>query len=142
MNPKAEALKKRTHEFFVRIIKLCDSLPQTAAARSIAEQLLDSAGSTDSNYRAACRARSKKEFIAKVGIANEEADESLGWLRALSGANLGNKTEVQELTEEAAALVRMFSKSILTAKANLAADNRQSGNKQRSIGNQQSTNEQ
>lgn len=120
MNPKAEALQQRTHEFFLRVIKFCDALPSTPSARSISGQLLDSAGSTDSNYRAACRARSRKEFIAKIGVAAEEADESLGWLRALFGANLGNKAELQVLLAEAEELLRIFTASGKTAKANQA----------------------
>lgn len=122
MNSKANALRERTHQFFLRVIKISDALPQTPAARSICGQLLDSAGSTDSNYRAACRARSRKEFIAKLGIALEEADESLGWLRALAGAKLGPQGELTALIEEAEALVRIFTASVKTAQAN----NRQS----------------
>ncbi|CAN5836876.1 hypothetical protein BH18ACI5_BH18ACI5_08450 [soil metagenome] len=84
MNEKADKLRDRTHRFFIRVIALCERLPRTAAAFAITKQLLDSAGSTDSNYRAACRARSLKEFIAKIGVAAEEADESLGWLLVAS----------------------------------------------------------
>src|SRR3954462_6570133 len=65
------------------VIKFCDQLPKDVATQKIAGQLLDSAGSTDSNYRATCRARSPAEFIAKVGVAAEEADESKGWLELL-----------------------------------------------------------
>jgi four helix bundle protein len=82
MNPKTEALRARTHEFFVRVIAFCETLSGSPAAHNICRQLLESAGGTDSNYRAACRARSQREFIAKIGIAVEEADESLGWLQA------------------------------------------------------------
>jgi four helix bundle protein len=80
MNAKAVELQQRTHQFFLRVIRFCESLPRTAAARSISDQLLDAAGGADSNYRAACRARSTREFIAKVGVAAEEADECQGWL--------------------------------------------------------------
>jgi four helix bundle protein len=59
MNPKAEALQQRTHNFFLRVIRLCEGLPASQASRSISEQLLDSAGATHSNYRAACRAARK-----------------------------------------------------------------------------------
>jgi len=121
MNPKAAELRQRTHNFFLRVIKLCDALPPSQACRTISGQLLDSAGSTDSNYRAACRARSKKEFIAKIGVAAEEADESLGWLNALLGANLGPPAELRTLIEEAQALLKIFTASAKTAKSNLAA---------------------
>jgi four helix bundle protein len=83
--------------------------------------LLDSAGATDSNYRAACRARSNKEFIAKIGVAAEEADESLGWLQAQLGAHIGDTRELQALSQEAEELVRIFTASGKTAKQNAAA---------------------
>lgn len=121
MNAKAEALKTRTHEFLVKVIKLCEGLPQSQAARSIAGQLLDSAGGMDSNYRAACRARSTREFIAKIGVAAEEADESLGWLQALIGAQIGEKQRVNDLIQEAEQLLRIFTASGKTAKQNAAA---------------------
>jgi four helix bundle protein len=100
VNPKAKALQERTHQFSVRVIALCEALPRTDAARSIALQLLDSSGSTDSNYRGACRARSRKEFIAKLGVAAEEADESLGWLRKLVDRGIGPRDEVSALAQE------------------------------------------
>ena len=118
MKPETKALQKRTHDFFVRVIALCESLPNTAAARSISEQLLDSAGSTDSNYRGACRARSRKEFIAKVGVAAEEADESLGWLEALRDGKLATGAEVIALIQEADELTSIFVSSHKTAEQN------------------------
>ncbi|HTH00497.1 MAG TPA: four helix bundle protein [Vicinamibacterales bacterium] len=83
MNAQALALQARTHAFAKAVIKLCEELPTGPAADSIREQLLDWSGSTDSNYRAACRARTRKEFISKLGVVVEESDESLGWLRLL-----------------------------------------------------------
>ena len=119
MKPQTQALQKRTHDFFLRVIGLCEALPKTAAARSIAEQLLDSAGSVDSNYRAACRGRSKPEFIAKIGVAVEESDESLGWLVALRDAKLGPHDELVSLVKEADELVSIFVASRKTAEYNL-----------------------
>jgi four helix bundle protein len=119
MNPKTKELQERTHRFFVRVSALCDSLPPTVAAKSIGEQLMDSAGSTDSNYRAACRGRTKKEFIAKLGLAAEEADESLGWLRGLVARGIGDVNQAQALLKEADELVAIFVKSQNTAKQNL-----------------------
>jgi four helix bundle protein len=121
MNPRAEALRRRTHDFFLRIIRLCEALPQSQAARSISQQLIDSAGGTDSNYRAACRARSTKEFIAKIGVAAEEADESEGWLQALLGANIGDRKELDALITEADELVRILTASAKTARQNAAS---------------------
>jgi four helix bundle protein len=121
MNQKAEELKERTHRFFVRVLKFCEALPRGIAALEIGKQLVDSAGATDSNYRAACRSRSTREFIAKVGIAAEEADESVSWLRALIAANIGEVHEARALMQEADELTRIFVKSGKTAALNLDA---------------------
>ena len=124
VNPKAKALQERTHQFSVRVIALCEALPRTDAARSIALQLLDSSGSTDSNYRGACRARSRKEFIAKLGVAAEEADESLGWLRKLVDRGIGPRDEVSALAQEADELISILVRSQNTAKRNLERNRR------------------
>ena len=71
-----DELKERTKKFALRIIKLVDALPKTTAGRAIGGQLVCSGTSVPANYRAACRGRSKAEFIAKLGIVEEEADES------------------------------------------------------------------
>ena len=118
MKPETIALQKRIHDFFVRIIVLCGRLPNNAAAQSISGQLLDSAGSTDSNYRAACRGRSRKEFIAKIGVAAEEADESLGWLESLRDGQLATGDEIAALIKEADELTAILVKSHKTAEQN------------------------
>ena len=83
MNPKALELQARTQKFATAVIRFCERLPKDAATQKIVDQLLDSSASTDSNYRATCRARSPDEFISKIGVAVEEADESKGWLELL-----------------------------------------------------------
>ena len=100
MNPKTAALQQRTREFLVRVIKLCEGLLQPVL-RNIREQLLYAAGGLDSNYRAACRGRSRAAFIAKLGVAAEEADESMGWLLALQATGYGDPEELKELIREA-----------------------------------------
>jgi four helix bundle protein len=120
MNPKALELQKRAHTFHQNVIRLIESLPKTAAAESIADQLLDSAGSTSSNYRSACRGRTTPEFIAKIGVAAEEADESKGWLEALADAKLGNAALLSELIKEADELTAIFTASEKTSKRNHA----------------------
>ena len=122
MKPETIALQKRIHDFFMRVIALCGRLPNNAAARSISDQLLDSAGSTDSNYRAACRARSRKEFIAKIGVAAEEADESLGWLESLRDGKLATGDELSALIKEADELTAILVKSHKTADQNERAE--------------------
>ena len=120
VNEKAAALRERTHTFFIRTIRYAESLPCTLAADRISRQLLDAAGGTDSNYRAACRSRSAKEFIARVAVAAEEADECVGWLRALLGARIGDSREATALMEEARELTAIFSASEKTARRNQA----------------------
>ena len=120
MNAKALALQQRTHTFFVRVLRYCEQLPRNTRTLRIEPQLIDSAGSTDSNYRAACRARSTAEFISKIGVAAEEADESRGWLAALLASDNGEKAESQALINEADELTAIFVKSRKTAAARLA----------------------
>jgi len=119
-------MQARTRAFADRVIKLCEALPPGPAANSIRDQLLDSSGSADSNYRAACRARTRKEFIAKLGVVVEEADESLGWLLLLIESSICANEAAQLLVDEANELVSIFVKSEKTAKRNYEADlNRQ-----------------
>ncbi len=101
MNPRAEALRHRTHEFFVRVVRFSRTLTRDASAASISSQLLDAAGSVDSNYGAACKARTRRQFIDRVGIASEEADEAKRWLEALRDAGLADGHEAVALITEA-----------------------------------------
>lgn len=84
----AEQFKKRTKTFALRVIKLFQSLPKKDEAQIIGKQLLRSATSVAANYRATCRARSKAEFVSKIGVVLEEADESLFWLEMLEEAGI------------------------------------------------------
>ncbi len=85
---QATVLKDRTKAFALRILKLCRSLPKTDEARTIGRQLLRSGTSVAANYRAVCRARSKAEFVAKIGVVVEEADETAFWLELLVDAGI------------------------------------------------------
>ena len=78
MNQQALELQERTRKFASAVIAFCEALPRAPAAQHISEQLVASSTSADSNYRATCRSRSPDEFIAKIGVAAEEADESKG----------------------------------------------------------------
>src|SRR5262249_49620585 len=122
MNSKALALQARTRAFADRVIKLCEELPSTPAADSIREQLIASSGSADSNYRAACRARSRKEFISKLGVVVEESDESLGWLQLLIDSSICATDGAKSLVDEANQLVAIFVQSEKTAKRNYEAE--------------------
>jgi four helix bundle protein len=112
----ADDLRNRTKLFAIRIVKLFQSLPKTEEARLIGRQLLRSGTGVASNYRAACRARSRAEFIAKLGIVVEEADESAFWLEFLVDTGILRKERVQSLLQEAEELLRIFSSSRRTAK--------------------------
>jgi four helix bundle protein len=118
MNPKAIELQARTHRFATAVIKFCEGLPKSPASQKIVDQLLDSSGSTDSNYRATCRARSPIEFIAKIGVAAEEADESKGWLELLVSSKHTTLEEAGALIQEADELTAIFVKSRKTAERN------------------------
>lgn len=117
MNPKALDLQARTQRFATAVIKFCDRLPNDPATREIVGQLLASAGSTDSNYRA-CRAVSDAHFIAKLGLVVEEADESKGWLELLVRSGRVTAVEASGLIDEANQLVAIFVASKKTAERN------------------------
>ena len=94
-------LQQRTRQFALRILKLVDALPNTAAGRAISNQLGRSAMSVGANYRAACRARSRVEFAAELGTVLEEADESLYWLEMIRDAKLLPEAKISLLLKEA-----------------------------------------
>jgi four helix bundle protein len=110
-------LRTRTKRFALGIIRLCRALPRSEEGRIISRQLLRAGTSVGANYRAACRARSKAEFVAKLGIVLEESDESVFWLELLTEAGIGNKPLVQEAMKEANELTSIFVSSVCTAKA-------------------------
>jgi len=114
MTPKE--LQDRTKRFAVNAIILCRELPPTLDGRRVGQQLIDSATSVAANYRAACRARSRAEFIAKLGTVLEEADESLFWLELLVDAKLVTLQRADRLLLEADQLTAIFTSSVRTAK--------------------------
>ena len=114
MTPKE--LKDRTKRFAVDVIRLCRELPPTLDGRRLGQQLLDAATSVAANYRAACRARSRAEFIAKIGIVLEEADESLFWLELMTETQLVTVPRAEKLLREADELTAIFVTSLKTAR--------------------------
>ena len=109
-------LKARTKSFALRIIKVVDALPNTRSANVIGHQLLRSGTSVGANYRAACWARSTAEFFAKLGVVEEEADESGYWLELLVDSGLIPKKKLSALMKEADELVAITVASIKTAR--------------------------
>ncbi len=116
MEHQAEALKERTKQFALRIIRVIRSLPAGSEGRIIGHQLLRSGMSVAANYRAVCRARSRPEFLAKLAIVIEEADESAFWLELLVDAALIQDRKLKDLRSEANQLVAIFNASRTTAK--------------------------
>ena len=94
-------LQNRTKQFALRVLALIDALPRTAAGRAISLQLIRAATSVGANYRSACRARSRAEFAAKLGVALEEADESLYWLELVRDGKLLPEAKLARLLKEA-----------------------------------------
>lgn len=115
-------LKKRTKDFALRILKLVAALPKTVAGRTIGGQLARSGTSVPANYRAACRARSKAEFISRLGVVEEEADESALWLELIMEGGLMKRTLVQPLWDEADELVAIMTSSRKSAARSLASE--------------------
>ncbi|MGD1102652.1 MAG: four helix bundle protein [Terriglobia bacterium] len=112
-----EDLRRRTKEFALRVIKLFRALPKTEEARVLGRQILRSGTAVAANYRSACRARSRADFISKIGITVEEADETAFWLELLVDANIVKKDRMENLLVEADELVRIFQASRTTAKS-------------------------
>jgi four helix bundle protein len=108
-------LKQRTKQFALRALKLLAALPHTQEGRVLGGQLIRSATSVGANYRAACRGRSKAEFIAKLGIVEEEADESAYWMELIIEGGLLVKTKVDALRQEACELTAIVAASRLSA---------------------------
>jgi len=111
-------LKARTKQFALRVIKLVDALPRTIQGRAVANQIIRSATSVAANYRAACRARSRAEFIAKIGVVEEEADETAFWLELIIDSALLTQTRVRPLLTEAGELVAIMAASRKSALGN------------------------
>jgi len=116
-----EQLRDRTKQFAFRIIHLFKSLPRSTEASVIGKQLLRSGTSVAANYRAANRARSRAEFIAKIGVVLEEVDETVFWLEALTEAGVVKSALLEPLLKEANELVAIFAASQRTARSNSSA---------------------
>ena len=108
-------LLQRTKQFALRIFKLVGALPQTIQRRAVAAQLIRSATSVAVNYRAACRARSKPEFVAKLGVVEEEADETAFWRELIIETELLPAAKVKPLLTEASEIVAIMVSSKKTA---------------------------
>jgi four helix bundle protein len=103
-----QELRERTKKFAIRIVRLFQALPKSTEAQVMGKQLLRCGTSVAANYRAVCRARSKAEFVARMGIVAEEADESVLWLELLEETSILNHERLQDILQEAKELVSIF----------------------------------
>jgi len=124
----AEELKKRTKVFALRILRLAAALPNTIEGKAIRGQLVRAGTSVGANYRATCRSRSRAEFIAKIGVVEEESDESAYWLELIIEGHILSERLVKPLLGEAEALTKIMASSRKSA-------SRPRTNRQSAIGN-------
>ena len=113
---KHHLLRDRTKVFALRVIRMSQALPRTREANVIAQQILRSATGMGANYRAAGRSRSKAEFVAKIGVVIEEADETVFWLEILAESGLVQARKLVNIQAEANQLLAIFAASRRTAK--------------------------
>jgi four helix bundle protein len=114
----ADELRRRIKTLAVNVINFVESLPRGRSVDVIGKQLIRSATSVAASYRAACRSRSRAEFINKIGIVEEEADETLFWIEMLTATNEVNPSSVKGMLDEADQLLRIFAATQIAAKAN------------------------
>lgn len=114
---KHHELRNRTKSFALRVIRMFDALPRTRASNVIANQILRSATGMAANYRASGRSRSKSEFIAKIGVVIEEADETVFWLEMLRDSGIIKPVKLDRMLDEANQLLAIFTASRRTAKS-------------------------
>jgi four helix bundle protein len=115
-------LKKRTKEFALRVIKLFRVLPKDVDSQVIGIQLIRCATSVGANYRSACRAKSKKDFLYKINIVEEEADESLFWMALLVESEIIKQEKLEPLMNECNELVSIFTSIGKSTKQNLKSN--------------------
>jgi four helix bundle protein len=113
-----DELKDRTKKFALRILKLVDSLPNSASGKIIKNQLGRAGTSVGANYRAACKARSRADFVSKITIVEEEADECMFWLELIMESGMIEENKVKALWQEAKELTAIFTSTGKTARQN------------------------
>ena len=113
---RTEDLRQRTKRFALKVVKLSQILKNGNEARVLGHQLLRSGTGVAANYRAACRARSRAEFIAKLGVVVEEADETVFWCELLEDAGIVSHEDMKDVMGEARELLSIFSAGRKTAK--------------------------
>ena len=118
---KAE-LQERMTAFAVRIVKMVDSMPTTVSGLAIARQIIRSGTSPSANYRAACLAKSDKDFVNKMKMVEEELDETCHWLEIVMRSEIMPQARLKSLHQEASELLNIIAKSIITTRTRMNAD--------------------
>ena len=118
---KAE-LQERMTAFAVRIVKMVDSMPTTVSGLAIARQIIRSGTSPSANYRAACLAKSDKDFVNKMKMVEEELDETCHWLEIIMRSEIMSQARLKSLHQEASELLNIIAKSIITTRTRMNAD--------------------
>ena len=115
---QAEVLKARTKQFAIRIVNVVRSLPTTREGNVLGNQLLRCGTAVAANYRAVCRSRSKAEFISRMSIVVEEADETVFWMELLADTAVVKRERLSDLQREANEILAICAASLRTAKQN------------------------
>jgi four helix bundle protein len=115
---KDKAFQKRTFDFGIRCVRLVEALPKSMSAQTIGKQLVRAATSVGANYRAAVRGRSRADFLSRMGIIEEEWDESLHWIDVLIELEFVSGKRVEQLRKEADEIIAITVSSIKTARKN------------------------
>jgi len=116
-----DELRERMTDFAVRIIKMVDALPSNISGNAIARQVIRSGTSPSANYRAACLAKSDKDFINKLKMVEEELDETCHWLDIIIRSQMMKESRLKPLYQECCELLNIIAKSIVTTKARMSA---------------------
>ena len=117
-----EELRERLTVFAVRIVKMVDAMPSSVAGQAIARQVIRSGTSPSANYRAACLAKSEKDFINKLKMVEEELDETCHWLEIIMRSELMKESRMKPLHQECSELLNIIAKSIITTKTRVNTD--------------------
>jgi four helix bundle protein len=119
----SDELKLRIRKFSIRVLKMCDHLPEKYSSLTISRQITRSSSSAAANYRAACRAKSPRDFINKLKIVEEELDETDHWLVTIEEMSYLSRNQLKELRKEANELLSIIVKSLKTTKSNQRKNN-------------------
>ena len=117
-----DELRERMTDFAVRIVRMVDSMPSTVAGLAVARQIVRSGTSPSANYRAACLAKSDKDFINKLKMVEEELDETCHWLDIIIRSQMMKESRLKPLHQECSELLNIIAKSVVTTKTRMHSE--------------------